>query len=41
VPLFINALAYAGTGLILLAVTRDKQFFGMVKMMKRGVGSRE
>jgi len=34
-PLFINALAYAGTGLILLAITRDKQFFGIIKMISR------
>jgi putative peptidoglycan lipid II flippase len=34
-PLFLNALIYAGTGLILLAVTRDKQFLGMMKMIRR------
>ena len=37
-PLLLNALIYAGTGLVLLAVTRDKQFLGMVKIIK---GSRE
>jgi len=35
-PLFLNALVYAGTGLVLLAVTRDKQFLGIVKMIKKG-----
>jgi putative peptidoglycan lipid II flippase len=35
VPLLINALVYAGTGLILLAVTRDKQFLGMMKMLRK------
>jgi len=33
VPLFINALAYAGTGFIFLAVTRDKQFLGMIRII--------
>ena len=35
VPLFINALAYAGTGLILLAVTRDKQLLSMIRILRK------
>jgi len=35
-PLIINALIYAGTGLVILAVTRDKQFLGIMKMIKKG-----
>jgi putative peptidoglycan lipid II flippase len=35
VPLFINALVYAAAGLVLLAITRDKLFLDMVKMIKK------
>ena len=35
-PLFINALVYAGVGIFLLVITRDKQFLGIVKMIRRG-----
>jgi len=35
-PLMLNALIYAATGLVLLAVTRDKQLLGMMKMIKKG-----
>jgi putative peptidoglycan lipid II flippase len=34
-PLVINALVYAGTGLTLLAVTRDKQLLGIMKMLSK------
>ena len=34
-PLFINALVYAASGVLLLAVTRDKQFLGIVRMFRR------
>ena len=34
-PLFITALVYAAAGIILLAATRDKQFFAIVKMIRR------
>jgi len=37
-PLLLNALIYAGAGLVLLAVTRDKQLLGMMKIIK---GNRE
>ena len=35
VPLFINALVYAASGVILLVITRDKQFLGIVRMFRR------
>jgi putative peptidoglycan lipid II flippase len=35
-PLFVNALVYAGMGIVLLAITKDEQFFGMIKMIKKG-----
>jgi putative peptidoglycan lipid II flippase len=34
-PLFINALVYAGTGIFLLAVTKDKQFLSMKGMLRK------
>jgi putative peptidoglycan lipid II flippase len=34
-PLFINALVYGTAGILLLAITRDKQFLGIVKMIRR------
>jgi putative peptidoglycan lipid II flippase len=37
-PLLLNAVIYAGTGLVLLAVTRDKQLMGIMKIIK---GNRE
>jgi len=38
-PLLINALVYAGTGLVLLAATGDKQFLGVVALIRRKKGS--
>ena len=35
-PLVLNALVYAGTGVLLLAVTGDKQLLGIVKLLRRG-----
>jgi putative peptidoglycan lipid II flippase len=35
-PLLINALVYAGAGLVLLAATRDKQFLGVAALIRRG-----
>ena len=35
VPLVINAFVFAGTGIFLLAATRDKQFLGILKMLRR------
>jgi putative peptidoglycan lipid II flippase len=34
-PLLINAFVYAGAGILLLAFTKDKQFLGIVKMVRR------
>jgi putative peptidoglycan lipid II flippase len=34
-PLFINALVFAAAGIFLLAVTRDKQFTGIVSIIKK------
>ena len=34
-PLLINALVYAGAGILLLAVTRDKQFLAIVRLIRR------
>jgi putative peptidoglycan lipid II flippase len=34
-PLVINALVYAGAGIMLLAVTKDKQFLSVVKLFRR------
>jgi len=34
-PLVINGLIYAFIGLLLLAITRDKQLLGIVKLMRR------
>ena len=33
-PIFINAVIFAAAGVALLALTRDKQFLGIVKMFK-------
>jgi putative peptidoglycan lipid II flippase len=33
-PLLINAFIYASTGLALLAVTRDRQFMGIIKIIR-------
>ena len=33
-PLFINALVYAAAGVFLLAVTKDKQFLGILRLFK-------
>ena len=35
VPLSINALVYAGAGILMLAVTRDKQFMGIMRLFRR------
>ncbi|MCL2129883.1 MAG: polysaccharide biosynthesis C-terminal domain-containing protein, partial [Treponema sp.] len=34
-PLFINALFFIGAGILLLAITRDRQFTGILKMIKK------
>jgi putative peptidoglycan lipid II flippase len=34
-PLFINALMYAAAGITLLALTRDRQFLGIVRLFRR------
>jgi len=34
-PLLLNALVYAGTGLVLLAVTRDRQLLGIIKIIRK------
>ena len=34
-PLVINAIAFAGAGVFLMAATRDKQFLGIVKLLRR------
>jgi putative peptidoglycan lipid II flippase len=34
-PLFINALVYAGTGMVLLAATGDKQFLAVAALLRR------
>ena len=34
-PLFISAILYAAAGIILLAVTRDRQLMGIVRMFKK------
>jgi putative peptidoglycan lipid II flippase len=34
-PLFINALIFAGAGVFLLAVTGDRQFHGVVRLVRK------
>jgi putative peptidoglycan lipid II flippase len=34
-PLFINALVFAASGVLLLIMTRDKQFLGIVRLIRR------
>ena len=34
-PLFINALVFAGSGIMLLVITGDRLFFGIVRMIRR------
>jgi len=33
-PLFINALIYAGAGIMLLALTKDRQLFGILNLLR-------
>jgi putative peptidoglycan lipid II flippase len=35
-PLLLNALVFGAAGIFLLAVTGDKLFLGMIKMIKKG-----
>ena len=34
-PLFINALIFGATGIILLALTKDRQLLGIVRMIRK------
>ena len=35
-PLFINAVIFAAAGILLLALTKDKQFIGLAKLLRQG-----
>jgi putative peptidoglycan lipid II flippase len=34
-PLFINAIVFACTGIFLLIITKDKQFLGIFRLLKK------